>query len=86
MLGFNFFNKNWDIHALNVALGFDPGPRGVFSRIDLDFRDAATGAGSMLLTVNPEYDVVSLPEPATIVLALLGVGGVAIARRRAART
>jgi hypothetical protein len=86
VLGFNFLNKGWEIYAVNMFLGLEPvGPPGAFQRIDLDFRNAAaTSLGEMLLTVTPEFDVVTVPEPA-------GAAGVATAvavmmsRRRSRR-
>ncbi len=53
VLGMNILNSGWEIHALNIAVGLDPGPPGVFNRVDFDFRNAAaTLAGEMRLTVN----------------------------------
>ncbi len=53
VLGMNVLNSGWEMHALQSFLGMDPGPPGVFNRIDLDFRNAgATMQGEMRLTVN----------------------------------
>jgi len=53
VLGMNILNSGWEIHALNTFLGMDPGPPGVFPRVDLDFRQAASSArGEMRLTVS----------------------------------
>ena len=55
VLGMNVLNSGWEIFALNTFLGIDPGPPGVFDRVDLDFRDAAaTMQGELRLTLNGE--------------------------------
>ncbi len=55
VLGMNILNTGWEIHALNLFLGIDPGPPGLFDRVDLDFRGAAaTMQGEMRLTVNAQ--------------------------------
>jgi len=55
VLGMNILNSGWEMHALQLFLGMDPGPPGVFDRVDLDFRTAAaTLQGEMRLTVNDQ--------------------------------
>jgi autotransporter-associated beta strand protein len=52
VLGMNVLNSGWEIHALNTFLGGDPGPPGVFGRVDLDFRQASSLRGEMRLTLD----------------------------------
>jgi len=55
VLGMNILNSGWEMHALQLYLGMDSGPPGVFDRVDLDFRTAAaTLQGEMRLTVNEQ--------------------------------
>ncbi|MEI6239400.1 MAG: aspartyl protease family protein [Planctomycetia bacterium] len=55
VLGMNMLNTGWEMYALNTFLGMDPGPPGVFDRVDLDFRNAAaTMQGELRLTMNGE--------------------------------
>ena len=55
VLGMNVLNSGWEVYALNTFLGMDPGPPGVFDRVDLDFRGAAvTMQGELRLTMNAE--------------------------------
>jgi len=55
VLGMNVLNTGWEGYALNTFLGMDPGPPGVFDRVDLDFRGAAaTMQGELRLTMNAE--------------------------------
>jgi hypothetical protein len=84
VLGFNFLNMGWELYALNAFLGEpDPGPPGVFSRVDLDFRDVATTSqGEMRLTLNSQFDVVAVPEPSASLLAVAALGMLAWRYRR----
>jgi hypothetical protein len=85
--GVEFVQRDVSVGIIDI----DPSIAGVLGfnflnkRIDLDFRNAAaTSLGEMLLTVTPEFDVVTVPEPA-------GAAGVATAvavmmsRRRSRR-
>ncbi|NBW96428.1 MAG: hypothetical protein EBR28_06780 [Planctomycetia bacterium] len=55
VLGMNVLNTGWEVYALNTFLGMDPGPPGLFDRVDLDFRNAAaTMQGELRLTMNAE--------------------------------
>jgi autotransporter-associated beta strand protein len=57
VLGMNVLNSGWEMYALNTFLGIDPGPRGVFSRVDLDFRTAAASLqAEMRLSIDPGRD------------------------------
>jgi autotransporter-associated beta strand protein len=56
VLGMNVLNSGWEMYALNTFLGMDPGPRGVFSRVDLDFRSAASLQAEMRLSIDPGRD------------------------------
>ena len=55
VLGMNILNSGWEIYALNLFLGLDPGLPGVFDRVDLDFR-GNTLQGEMRLSVDPTRD------------------------------
>ena len=57
VLGMNVLNSGWEMYALNTFLGMDPGPRGVFGRVDLDFRTAAASLqAEMRLSIDPGRD------------------------------
>jgi autotransporter-associated beta strand protein len=57
VLGMNVLNSGWEMYALNTFLGMDPGPRGVFGRVDLDFRTAAASLqAEMRLSLDPGRD------------------------------
>jgi autotransporter-associated beta strand protein len=56
VLGMNVLNSGWEMYALNTFLGMDPGPPGVFSRVDLDFRSAASLQGEMRLSIDAGRD------------------------------
>lgn len=56
VLGMSVLNSGWEIHALNTFLGIDPGPPGVFRRVDLDFRPASSLQSEMRLTIDPLRD------------------------------
>lgn len=63
VLGMNLLNSGWEIHALNIFLGIDPGPPGVFDRVDLDFRSAAQG--EMRLTLDGARNALMPQGPVT---------------------
>lgn len=68
VLGMNILNAGWEVYALNTFLGVEPlGPPGVFSRVDLDFRDAAaTMAAEMRLTVRSDADAAVSQGPLAV--------------------
>ncbi|MFM7207100.1 MAG: aspartyl protease family protein [Planctomycetaceae bacterium] len=69
VLGMNVLNSGWEMYALNTFLGMDPGPPGVFGRIDLDFRPAAALRGEMRLSVDPSRDAFISQGPITVSVA-----------------
>lgn len=69
VLGMNVLNSGWEIYALNTFLGMDPGPPGVFGRVDLDFRTAASLTGEMRLTLDAGRDAAVPQGPITITAA-----------------
>lgn len=69
VLGMNVLNSGWEIYALNTFLGMDPGLPGVFGRVDLDFRTAASLQGEMRLTLDANRDAVVPQGPITIGVA-----------------
>lgn len=68
VLGMNVLNSGWEIHALNTFLGLDPGPPGVFGRVDLDFR-STSGTAEMRLTVDAPRDAFISRGPVTFAVA-----------------
>jgi autotransporter-associated beta strand protein len=68
VLGMNILNSGWELHALNTFLGEDPGPPGVFDRVDLDFRGGAL-RGEMRLSVDPGRDAFISQGPVAFTLA-----------------
>ena len=68
VLGMNLLNSGWEIHALNTFLGIDPGPPGVFGRVDLDFR-GTSGAAEMRLTLDAPRDAFISQGPVTFAVA-----------------
>lgn len=66
VLGMNVLNSGWEMYALNTFLGSDPGPPGVFRRVDLDFRSAASLQGEMRLSIDPGRDA-AVPQGAIAV-------------------
>jgi autotransporter-associated beta strand protein len=68
VLGMNILNSGWEIHALNTFLGIDPGPPGVFDRVDLDFRDGSL-QGEMRLSVDPDRDAFISQGPVAFTFA-----------------
>jgi len=69
VLGMNVLNSGWEMYALNTFLGMDPGPPGVFSRVDLDFRSAASLHGEMRLSIDASRDAPVPQGPITIAVA-----------------
>jgi len=69
VLGMNVLNSGWEIHALNTFLGIDPGPPGVFSRVDLDFRSTSALQGEMRLTLDSARDTLISQGPLTLSVA-----------------
>jgi len=67
VLGMNVLNSGWEIHALNTFLGLDPGPPGVFDRVDLDFRSAAQG--EMRLTLDGARNALMPQGPITFAVS-----------------
>jgi autotransporter-associated beta strand protein len=68
VLGMNVLNSGWEIHALNTFLGLDPGPPGVFGRVDLDFR-SVSGTAEMRLTLDSARDAFVSQGPLTFAVA-----------------
>jgi autotransporter-associated beta strand protein len=68
VLGMNVLNSGWEIHALNTFLGLDPGPPGVFGRVDLDFR-STSGTAEMRLTLDAPRDAFISQGPITFAVA-----------------
>jgi len=68
VLGMNILNSGWEIHALNTFLGLDPGPPGVFDRVDLDFRGGSL-QGEMRLSLDPGRDAFISQGPVAFTLA-----------------
>lgn len=68
VLGMNVLNSGWEIHALNTFLGLDPGPPGVFGRVDLDFR-STSGTAEMRLTLDAPRDAFISRGPVTFAVA-----------------
>ncbi len=83
IFGMNLLTTGW----FATSLGFSD-ETGFFTGMHLDFTGGATGQNYLLLDVNPDLDVVQVPEPSTLVLAALaalaGIGSLSRKRRLAA--
>lgn len=72
VLGMSVLNSGWEMYALNSFFGMDPGPPGVFSRVDLDFRQASSLRGEMRLTLDAARDLF-MPQGAVTLAPAAGV-------------
>ena len=67
VLGIDVLNSGWDIYALNLFLGLEPGPAPPIDRVDFDFRtSAATLTGDMRVTLSAGSDVFVSQGPLTL--------------------